>query len=81
MRRASTSYRTAARRMEGNGRRPTTGSTSESTSNRVITGVITKETALARLLSSELQLDAPVAVDVRSREDRLQQRLRPPRLQ
>ena len=34
-------YRTVTSGMEGNGRRPTTGTTSESTSNRVITGVIT----------------------------------------
>ena len=32
---------------------------------------------LASLLSSELKLDAPVAVDVRCREDRLEQRLGP----
>ena len=36
---------------------------------------------LASLLSSELKLDAPIAVDVRCREDRLQQRLGPPRVE
>ena len=36
---------------------------------------------LASLLSSELELDAPVTVDVRGREDRLEQRLRPLRVQ
>ena len=40
-----------------------------------IPGVITKETALARLPPSELKLDAPVAVDVGGGQDRLEQRL------
>ena len=68
-------YCTTAGRMEGNGRDPARGPTSVTTTNLVITGVITKETSLARLLPSELELDPPVAIDVGGAEDRLQQRL------